>query len=398
MRISPAIAICAKVYSRLLKSAPLTLVKPSGEILKWPPKDGRSASSPAYQILRLWSECPNWLQSREQFLEMLAYDWVHSGEGIARLYRAGTDVPNEMRILSAERVNLTGTVIGSFPDEHQEVLIYHYGGISIQVHPERPELFHMRSNVDPHYQYRGRPAVWGMPYEVKASALASIYRSEIFRQGGPVRTAIKASSESRVAMTLEQKQRIADKLAQEMKRSESWMKNVTVLPEDFDFTDFGPKGEDEMYVKGSRYIDEKLTSVYGVPLLYQGNMEKGTYNNSRQQIAILVESAGGSMFEEIQSVIKRCMLLPIGGETAKLTPKFDLAVAQRGELALWNKIITDRIAAGIISINEARVSLDYEKMDGKMYDKPKDTTTPKAPMPKAPAPDAKGTAKPPADK
>lgn len=399
MRISPAIAVCLQVYARLLKTAPLELVRPNGEILTWPPKDGRSGNSPGMQVLKLWMDRPNWLQTREQFLDVYANDWVYEGESIGRIFRGGTDVPTEIRLLPAVQVSLTGRVLYSVSlDEEPHRLVYHYNGRTIEADPNRPGVFHTRMNVDPRYQYRGRPPVWNMEYEVKSSALASIYRSEVYRQGGPVRTAIKMSSESRDSTNFEQKQRIADRLAKEMKRTESWTNTVTLLPEDADLADWGPKSQnDEMYVMGSRYVDEKITSAYGVPLLYQGNMENGTYNNSRQQIAVLTESAGSSMFAEIASAIRDCLLRPIGGETAKLHPRFNLAAAQRGELVIWNKVVLDRLAAGVITQNEARLALDFETLDDPEYDKLKDKAA-KALQGKAPANDAKGVAKPPADK
>ena len=407
MELAPAIGIITQTYARVLKNAPLTLVRPNGDILRWPPKDGRQALSRAMQVLRLWSECPNTLQTIEQFLDCIANNWVRFGDVICRLYRDGGDVPTEQVIIASDRVHLGGTIADSFPLYEQLTpglgaakLVYHYGSQSIQLDPKRPGIFHCRTNVDPRYQYRGRPAAAGMPYEVAACALASIYRKEIFRQGGPVRIAIQSGDEEDFgqAATLDQLQRISDKLATEMKASESWMKYIPVLPTGFQVKDFGPKTADEMYIGGSRYVDEKIAAAYGVTMLYMNNMENSTYNNSRQQIAVLQENAGSQMFKEIESNIKRSILAPMGGEAALLEPKFDLKAAMKFENAIHTKLEIDKFNAGITSANEAREALDYEPLPEARFQKPMDKT-PKAPkMQKAPAPDAKGTAKPPADK
>ena len=311
IRHSPAMAICSRVYALLLKTSPLTLVRPDGTVLRWPPKDRRQLQMPGMQILRLWSEEPNRIQTREQFLDTLALDWIYNGEVVARIFRAGTDTPTEIFVVAAERVNVTGYSYGDvFTANIDGPLVYHYGRESISVDLRRPQIMHLRANVDPRYQIRGRPAVWNMTYEVKANALASIYRSEVYRQGGPVRTGIQAAEDydPTEALSEEDQIRIAEKLGRRMKRSESWMKDVTVLPTGFKFADYGPKTADEMYVQAARLTDEKISAVHGVPLLYQGNMENSTYNNSRQQVAVLIQYAGASMFAEIESAIRRNML------------------------------------------------------------------------------------------
>ena len=397
-RLSPAIANVVKVYARLLRGAPLTLVKPDGEVLRWPPKDGRQASSKAYQILRLWEEEPNEIHSPAQIRGMMAEEWIYEGDVIIPQHRHANDVVRRMFVLptTAVSVHTPQDAFGSFIGKNIE---YSYFGQRKIYNPKKPQFMHLRNNIDAYWPLRGRPSFYDMPNEVAANAIASIYRKEVFRQGGPVRMTLEADPESDVAQSgqIQQIQRIADRVAQNLKRMQSWMDDIAAVPPGFKIGEYGPKSADEMYVNASRMTDEKLSAVHGVPLMYQGNMEKSNYTNSRQQVAILVKDSGAAFFSEIEQWIEKAQLRPLGGEEARMRAKFDTDHLMRFDVAIWNKLVLDRLSAGLISPNEARLHLDYMPLEGEKHDKPRDPMK-NAPQQKAPAGDAKGVAKPAADK
>lgn len=402
MRLSPAVACCYKVYSRLLKGAPLTMVKPDGEVLRWPPKDGRSTKSAAYNVLRLWEDRPNEIHTAAQVRGMMAHEWIYRGEVIMPQHRDPNGHIRRFYVLPSSVVNIN-SFNRQFDWMFKQGVVYNWYGHKKVLNVKKPQFMHLRTNVDPFWPLRGRPIWQEMQTEVAANAISSIYRKEVFRQGGPVRVSLEADPESDIAHTANEEQlgRIASGVARNIKRMDSWMNEIVHIPPGFKLHDWGPKSNDEMYTEASRVTDEKIASAAGVPLLYLGNMERSTYTNSRQQISILVKEAGASFFEEIEQAIHRVQLAPLGGEAALMTPRFDLEHLIKAEIAVWNKIVLDRVAAGIMGVNEARTMLDHMPYEEKKYDKPIEPMMQKpgmGPKKKAPAGDAKGVAKPASDK
>ena len=400
-RLSPAVAVCYKVYSRILKSTPLTLVKPNGDVMRWPPKDGREGNSKAYQILRLWQEEPNELHSPAQFRGMLAHQWIYSGEVIIPQHRHPNHVVRRMYVLPSAVVAVNAWT-AQFDYDYAKAkggIEYQYYGNRKRLNLKMPQFMHLRQNVDTNWPLRGRPAYIDMPTEVAANAIAAIYRKEVFRQGGPVRTSLEADPDSDIsaAATESQLERIASKVARSLKRMQAWQNEIVHIPPGFKLKDWGPKSADEMYTQASRLTDEKISAAHGVPLMYQGNLENSNYTNARQQVAILAKEVGSAFFAEIEQMIEKVQLRPLGGEDARIKAKFDLDHLVRAEVAIWNKIVLDRVAAGVWSINEGRVALDSEPMKGKEYDKPMPKGA-KGQPDKAPAGEAKGVAKPAEDK
>ena len=399
-RLSPAIAVCYKVYSRILKSTPLTLVRPNGDVMRWPPQDGREAKSKAWQILRLWEEEPNEVHSPAQFRGMLAHQWIYTGEVIIPQHRWPNRLVRRMFVLPSAVVSINAfTNQWEYDYANKGGVEYAYYGKSKKLNMKVPQFMHLRQNVDSNWPLRGRPAYMEMPTEVAANAISAIYRKEVFRQGGPVRQALEADPESDISTTATESQleRIASKVARNLKRMQAWQNEIVHIPPGFKLNDYGPKTRDEMYTEASRLTDEKLSAAHGVPLMYQGNLENSNYTNARQQVAILAKEVGSAFFAEISQMIEKVQLRPLGGEEAKLKARFDLDHLIKAEIAIWNKIVLDRVAGGVWSVNEGRVALDSEPRPEKEFDIPQPKGA-KGQQDKAPAGEAKGVAKPDEDK
>ena len=120
------------------------------------------------------------------------------------------------------------------------------------------------------------------------------------------------------------------------------------------------KGRDPMMVEASRMSDEKILAAYGIPVMFANNLEKSTYSNSRTQDRMVVRDGVKPMLMELASCIKRDLLEPMGGVHATLQPEFDYDLALQAEPAIYNKLIIDRVTAGIITPEVAAGELGYD--------------------------------------
>ena len=69
------------------------------------------------------------------------------------------------------------------------------------------------------------------------------------------------------------------------------------------------------------------------------------------------------MLMELASCIKRDLLEPMGGVHATLLPEFDTDAALEAEAVIFNKLIIDRVKAGIITPEKAAEELGYDEAD-----------------------------------
>ena len=159
-----------------------------------------------------------------------------------------------------------------------------------------------------------------------------------------------------------------------------------VLPEGWEPKDLGPQGRDPMLNDASRMSDEKILAAYGIPVMFANNLERSTYSNSRTQDRMVVRDGVKPMLMELASCIKRDLLEPMGGVHATLQPEFDTDAAIEAEAVVYNKLIIDRVKAGIISKATAAEELGYNP-----------SAVPETPaLPPAPDPSTANTDDPPA--
>ena len=346
---SPAINACASIISRLFQSVPLQLQRPSGEVVKEHP------------VLDLFNRAPNEYQTPGVVIEALAKELVYCGEAILRVDRDGT-VPRRLYILPAEAVTLNDGVSSAYSGGYQGPPTYNYAAESFVLNPSLPQVMHLRRNVDPYYPLRGRPAVCGMDAEIFASIYASLYHREVFRQGGPPRLALE--TEERTGDVTE-KETIAAlaSFTQTVKSSQSWTR-TPALPSGWKVKDLGATGRDMMLTMAARLIDEKLSAAYGVPIIYLNNLERATYANARQMLAILVKDALRPLLTEMQQCIQRDLLMPMGGVNAKFKAILDPEVLLRDEARVFNEIILARYDKRVITQAEAREAFGYDPKSG----------------------------------
>ena len=346
---APAVGIVASVIGRFFKAIPLKLFTEDGDEHK-----GRGI----HPVLRLFNERPNEFQSATSFREMLAQEMVYTGECVLRIHREGT-TPHRIFCWPSNHVTLNqDTDWGSQLDQ---AIVYHYVSQSFALDPELPQVCHVRLNVDPQYPLRGRPAVYGMYPEVLANTFSSLYRKETFRQGGPPRMALVRIPDAAEADQGQVRQ-AATSFTNAVKTMASWM-STPVLPEGWEPKDLGPQGTDTMLNAAARMSDEKILAVNGIPVMFANNLERSTYSNSRTQDRMVVRDGVKPMMMELGSCIKRDLLEPMGGVHATLQPVFDYDAALEAEAAIFNKLIIDRVKAGIITPEKAAEELGYDASD-----------------------------------
>ena len=358
LELSPAVSSVYKVVSRIGKSIPLKLKRPNGGEYKQ-----------KHPVLKLWNDSPNPIQSAASFREGVFADLIYSGEAVLRVMREGM-VPKMIWQWAADAVTIDSSGAQGFGiygggGEPEGVLLYSYGPVGpLKLDPDRPPVMHARLNVDPKLPSRGRPAVWSMPYEVIANVTGSRYRNEVFSQGGPPRLAIRqepgAAGMDPTIKSADDAKKASKGFDEKVKSPASW-RGTPVLPAGWVIEDLGPKGtSDWMMISAARFIDEKIAAAYGVPVLFLNNMERSTYTNARVQDRSLIRDAVRPLLTELEQCIRRDMLIPMGGVNETLIPEFDAESVMQDEPVIRNKIIIDRVKAGVITKEVAAEELGYD--------------------------------------
>ena len=352
---SPAVNIASRVISRLLAMIDMRLLDADGN-------DHNSRGE--HPVLRLWNTSPNEFQTAREFRAMVAQEIVYTGEMIARINRVGM-APERIYLWDADNVYVEFLTAEELSRGSLAAVRYQFGTQSLVFDPDMPEVLHVRQNPHPLRILRGRPSVYGMRREVLANIYATLYRSEVFRQGGPPRLALVSEGDendigARPSET--QGMEAAAKFSQTVKTPNSYLRTAK-LPDKWKVEDLGPKATDPLMIDGSRHTDEKILAAYGVPITFANSQEHSTYNNIRTQDRQVVRDAVSPILDLIASAVERDLLRPMGGVNARLKVGWDLTKAVEAEQVVWNKIVLDRLKGSVISTAEAREELGYDPED-----------------------------------
>lgn len=372
LEASPAVNIASRVISRLIGMIDMKLTDAAGNDY-----NGRGT----HPVLRLWNEAPNEFQTAREFRGLVGQEIVYTGELIARIDRDGL-APRRLYLWDASRTFVEFLSADEINPEDLRAVKYQYGTQSFALNPDLPQAIHVRQNPHPQRILRGRPAVFGMRHELLANIYATLYRNEVFRQGGPPRLALEADDEMTARESLEDDAiAVASRFTQTVKTPQSY-RQTPFLPAKVKVADLGPKGTDPLMISGARHTDEKILAAYGVPVNFANNLERATYSNVRSEDRKVVRDAVAPILELIGAAFERDLLRPMGGVSAKLKVGWDLDKALEAEAVIWNKVVLDRKAAGVISLAEAREELGYDPADS--------IESPAPDSPAAPRPDAAG--------
>ena len=358
---SPAIAVGCEVVRRLFRSLRLELHREDGSPVRRHP------------VLTLWNDRPNPMQTASEFWGQVAEELVYSGEAIIRLFRSRAGQVEMMVVWPYEAV--TTSMDGP-------LVVYRYGRLhgfpsgddryeELANDWRRPEILHVRMTWDPYRVCRAVSPWRGMGAEIIASTYAAMYRAEYFRQGGS----------PRIVATIPRDKELSGRGDEDVSKMREALTNfwravkagpstwyggqTRALPEGVMPHDLGPQNTTDPVLSGpARAIDEKIASILGIPVILYGNLERATFSNARQQMAVLVRDAIRPRLDAVLSRIKRDLLVPSGGVSAQLEPVVDTDELVRDEASVYNKIILSRVNSGVITPNEGRDALGYPPIDG----------------------------------
>ena len=370
----PAINIASRVVSRLLEMVDMRLLRPDGSIY---------APRRLHPVLKLWNDRPNEFQSAREFRAQIGQEIVYTGEIIARVNRDGA-VPRRLYVWDASNVSCDFYSGVDVTLEEVEGVNYQYGETRFMYDPELPQVMHVRQNPHPLRTLRGRPAVYGMRHEVLSNIYATLYRTEVFRQGGPPRLVLIQKEGSGVPglgpgrpqqpmkpaggkpeksppMSSQQEaQHAAETFSKTVKTPQAY-RQTAVMPPGWEPVDLGPKSNvDPLLVGAARHTDEKLLAAYGIPVNFANNLERATYSNIRSEDRRLVRDAIAPVLDLIAGAVERDLLAPMGGVNASLKVDWDLEAVTSPEAIVWNNIVISRYKARLVGLAEAREALGYD--------------------------------------
>ena len=359
---SPPIAIVTSVIRDMFRSLSLELRRVG--------KDGKRTKVDKHPLYDLINEQPNELCSASEFWATVAEELVHGGECIVRVHRDRGTIRrlviwpyNDTKIspTNAPRITASG---------EQQTFTYHYEGTEVEWVPgEVPPVMHVRMTIDRYHPLRAEDPWRGLHQEVLGSIHAALYRSEYFRQGGSPRLVATTKAMEGVAPTMteqDEKDYEARLTAffRVAKAPLNWGDGkARTLPENVEPYDLGPKSPtDPMLIEAARFLDERLSSAVGLPLITLNNLQKSTYANARQQWSQLVRSAIQPRINAFAAAIKRDLLMPMGGRNATLEPYINTEVLVQDEAVVFNKIIMDQVKGDVRTKNEAREAFGLEPL------------------------------------
>ena len=354
LEASPTIGVITTVVSRMFRSLRLDLKA----------DHGKGDSLDMHPLLDLFNRQPNEFCTASEFWQQVAEELVHGGECVIRLHREGKRV-KRLIVWPYDEVDVTPLSPTYYQpaaeDAQPEAITYHFRGEQVPyMAGMTPNILHVRMSTDRYRVLRADDPWRGLQSDILGSIYASAYRAEYFRQGGSPRiVAVHKSNEYLGHGDDKSVSDVKESLLSFFRAAKAplnWADGVArTLPTDYDVKDIGPpSSEDPMMTKAAKAVDERIAAAAGLPLLFMNNMDRSTYNNSRQQQAVIVRDAIQPRLNAFTAAIERDILIPMGGADATLAAYVDTDKLIEDEAVVWNKIVMDRYNAGIIDLAEAR--------------------------------------------
>ena len=226
--------------------------------------------------------------------------------------------------------------------------------------------------LDPYRLLRAWSPFRGLATEIRASIFSSLYRAEYFRQGGSPRLTLvsKVINEAETEISPDEVRAALEAFRKAAKQGPRTRGEAHALPPGWEAQDLGPQNvTDPVLTQAMRGIDERILAACGLPLITTNNLERSTYSNSRQQMSVVIRDAVRPRVEVLTSALKTAVLVPMGGKNVNLRPVVDTSVLVKDEVLAYNRLVLDRVKAGVITPNEARDHLDYEPSTDEKADK-----------------------------
>ena len=141
---------------------------------------------------------------------------------------------------------------------------------------------------------------------------------------------------------------------------------VKVMDEDFDIKEVGFSPKEMEYLSGRTWSVKEIAAAFGVPysMLDSGDSKKATSEIAERSYA------KNAILPRITRISERLNqdLVPLYDPSGRLFLMYDSPVPQDKKLMLEENMAY--VAAGIMTVNEARLRLGMERLEGDEYDTP----------------------------
>ena len=343
---------CVNEISKGVSSVPFTIKNSNEEIVE---------QHPVIEVLKR----PNPLQSYSEFFNSLIGYLMLSGNSYILKVGGENRPPQELHLLRPDRLEVKGKG-RPIPEKYVYKINGKIAG-EYDVDPETgsSDLKHIKL-WNPLDDYYGLSPLSAAAVEIDQHNLASKHNINLLDNGARPSGAIifKPRDETGIATNLTESQR--QQLMTDLKNRFTGTGNAgrpLLLEGDFDWREMGlsPKDMDFLNLKNMSATD--IAMCFGVPSQLVGVPDAQTYNNVQEARLGLYEETIIPLLKKLESDLNE-WLIPMYGDDIHL--HFDVddipALSERRRLIYAN--VTNAVAQGIMTRNEARERLGLTPLDG----------------------------------
>ena len=343
---------CVNEISKGVSSVPFMIKNRDEEIVE---------QHPVIEVLKR----PNPLQSYSEFFNSLIGYLMLSGNAYILKVGGENRPPQELHLLRPDRIEIKGEG-RPIPNSYQ----YKINGKMVGDYAVDPEtgtsdLKHIKL-WNPLDDYYGLSPLSAAAVEIDQHNLASKHNINLLDNGARPSGAIifKPTDETGVVTNLSESQR--QQLKTDLKNRFTGANNAgrpLLLEGDFDWKEMGlsPKDMDFLNLKNMSATD--IAMCFGVPSQLVGVPDAQTYNNVQEARLGLYEETIIPLLKKLESDLNE-WLIPMYGDDIHLHFNIDdiPALSERRRLIYAN--VTNAVAQGIMTRNEARERLGLTPLDG----------------------------------
>jgi HK97 family phage portal protein len=127
--------------------------------------------------------------------------------------------------------------------------------------------------------------------------------------------------------------------------------------------------EDAQFLESRKLANEDVARIFGVPPTCAGILDKGTYSNTEQEAASLVQNSLGPLAARVETAMARCLLTDVGRRTLYVEHELDGLL--RGDVKSRFEAYRIGREVGALSANDIRRKENEPPIpDGDGYNQP----------------------------
>ena len=309
---------------------------------------------------------PKPLQSYSEFFNSLYGFLMLSGNSYVLKLGSERGVPRELHLLRPDRIEIKSTQGQTMPDRYDYMMngrVQH----SYEVDQDTgfSELKHIKL-WNPLDDFYGCSPLSAAAVEVDQHNLASSHNINLLSNGARPTGAVifKPKDEAGFASNLTEVQR--QQLLTDLNNRFTGAGNAgrpLLLEGDFDWKEMGLSPRDMDFLNMKHLSATEIAMCFGVPSQLVGVPDAQTYANVSEARLALYEETIIPFLRKVESDMNE-WLVPLFGENMQFEYDIDKipALAERRRKIYEN--VTSAVREGIITRNEAREQLGFEKIDG----------------------------------